>query len=294
MFICASLIIVEKDFVKNASIKLWNLYVKVLVLLLVLCVVIPTASAAIVKDKTTEHCSKIQIDRKQCSPKRECDGLEKITVKKIQSCPTVAFAPLKHATQYGVSLSRTCENLLISNSKTDCPTYDQILQIAKDNTNKSTAGKFIKIDGITQRGGASVPYPWKEYWVLNQTVIWVDPPTNVKPHLVMITIENNLSPYQKDVNQTRILNDYNVTWEKDRSIDANCSGAKITAKNWIYLFGDTLNYLKHGCDAKYTKFNGSVTTTFEKSFQDITTTQKYKDDKWIKEMKERCKVKGCP
>lgn len=86
------------------------------------------------------------------------------------------------------------------------------------------------------------------------------------------------------------MSNYEIEFGKDRWINPNCTSATITAENWLYLTGDTLRYLQHKCDPQYTNFDHIVKHRFEKSYQDLATSGKYKLEQFIKESKEKYKV----
>ena len=194
--------------------------------------------------------------------------------------------------QYGIDLSRTCLAMISNNITSDCPTYQEINTLFPDTTNPNIAGGFKTIDGIYQRENPPMQNPWRFYYYSTQPVLWIDPPSDAKSRLIMITIESSLPEYKTGEESTK-MDDYTVSFQKDRWVSDDCKEAKITAKTWVYLTGDTLNYLKHGCDKSFTSFDGTVTQEFAKSYQDISTSFKYNHDKWVKENLIKCKERGC-
>lgn len=161
-----------------------------------------------------------------------------------------------------------------------------------DTTNPKISGDFKLIDGIYQRDTPPVKNPWRFYYYSTEPVLWIDPPSDARSRLIMITIESSLPEY-KTGDESNKMNDYNITFQKDRWVDSKCKDAKITSKTWVFLTGDTLNYLKHGCDPSFTSFDGTVKKEFVKSYQDITTSFKWKHDTWVAENLIKCKNKGC-
>ena len=206
----------------------------------------------------------------------------------------ILFIPQTDAAtpQYGIALSRTCLSMISNGISSDCPTYQEINTLFPDTTNPDIAGKFKIIDGLYQRDTPPVKNPWRFYYYSIEPVLWVDPPSDARSRLIMITIESSLPEY-KTGDESKKMDDYSISFQKDRWVDDKCHEAKVTAKTWVYLTGDTLNYLKHSCDKAFTSFDGTVKMEFLKSYQDISTSYKYKHDLWIKENLIKCKIKGC-
>lgn len=160
-----------------------------------------------------------------------------------------------------------------------------------DTTNHDISGKFIEKNGILVRDEPQVINSDRFYWWQKDPVIWIDPPGTVLQKIHLVTIESSLPEYK--TKDSIKMDDYDISFGFGRYVDSSCTNARITAENWVFMTGDTLNFLKHDCDPKFTNFNSTKVLKFEKSYQDITTSYKYQLDKWIKDMKERCKVKGC-
>lgn len=197
-----------------------------------------------------------------------------------------------YAEQYGIALSPTCIIMIKNNLDTNCPTIPEINQLFPDTTNKLFLGDFSMIDGMIQREPPKLLHPERYYTYFTGDVMWVDPPNEVRKKINMIYIEPSIPEY-KIGDESLKMNDYSISFQKDRYVNPNCSESKITAKNWVFLTGDTLNYMKHDCDKVFTSFDGMVTLQFAKSYQDISTSFKYIHDKWVSENLIKCKVKGC-
>lgn len=213
-------------------------------------------------------------------------------MKLLLLIPLFLIPGLAYADQYGIDLSRTCLAMISNSIESDCPTYEQINTLFPDTTNPNVAGGFKIIDGIYQREQPPMLNPWRYYYYAAEPVIWVDPPSDAKSRLIMITIESSLPEY-KTGDESNKMDDYTVSFQKDRWVSEKCKEAKITAKTWVYLTGDTLNYMKNNCSKNFTSFDGTVTLEFAKSYQDISTSFKYIHDKWVKESLINCKVRGC-
>lgn len=195
--------------------------------------------------------------------------------------------------QYGITVSNSCLVMLKNQIPTDCPSYEQIMILFPDTTIPDVSGKFVEKDGILQRDAPPMINSWKYYGQFTkESVLWIDPPADVRKKIKMIVIEASLPEYKIQGESTK-LNDYNLTFGKDRSQNANCSEIKITAENWVFLTGDSINYIKHNCDKAYTNFDHTVNLKLAKSYQDITTSFKWNHDKWVAENLIKCKNKGC-
>ena len=213
-------------------------------------------------------------------------------MKLLLLIPLFLIPGMAYADQWGISLSNTCITMLTNNLTTNCPTYDEIMILFPDTTNQEKVGKFENIDGIYQRGKSQLQNPIEFYRYSASNILWIDPPVNVRDKIKMIYIEPSLPEYKIGA-ESKKMDDYNISFGKDRYINPNCSESKITAKNWVYLTGDTINVLKHKCDLSVSAFSGIVTMNFVKSYQDISTSFKYIHDKWVKESLIACKNKGC-
>ena len=205
----------------------------------------------------------------------------------------IIFIPSEAATpQYGIALSKTCLVMVKNNLPTDCPTYEKIMFLFPDMTDQRVSGEFKIIDGIYQRGTPIHQNPYKYYYFAKDPILWIDPPGDTRSRIKMIYIEPSIPEY-KIGDESLKMDDYTISFQKDRWINPNCSEIKITAKNWVFLTGDSINVIKNNCDKSISKFDGTVTKEFVKSYQDISSSFKYKHDLWIKENLIKCKVKGC-
>jgi len=195
-----------------------------------------------------------------------------------------------YADEYGIVLGKTCKTMLI-NDIPGCPSYEELDVVFPDNTYYAL-GQLIPIDGIIQRGPPIYAHPEQFYKYSKETIIWLDPPEEVRKRIKVITIEPSLPPYKIGADSKK-MDDYNIKFGKDRYINANCSEIKITAKNWLFHTGDAMNLLKHNCDLSVSNFDATISYNFTKSWQDISTSAKYKHDKWVKESLINCKTRGC-
>lgn len=211
-------------------------------------------------------------------------------MKLLLLIPLFLIPGLAYADQYGIQLGKTCKTMLINNIP-GCPSYEELDVVFPDNTYYAL-GELTLIDGIIQRGPPIYKVPENYYRYSTENIIWLDPPAEVQKRIKMITIEPSLPPY-KIGDQSKKMDDYNITFGKDRYINENCSEIKITAVNWLFMTGDAMNLLKHNCDMSYSTFDATISYNFTKSYQDISTSSKYKHDRWVAESLLNCKVRGC-
>lgn len=197
---------------------------------------------------------------------------------------------LAHADQYGIMLGKTCKTML-KNNMTGCPSYEDLMVLFPDNTNQKAVGQLKTIDGIIQRGTPQYKHPEKYYTYHNGTITWLDPPETVRKEIKMIVIESSLPEYKTE--KSNKVDDYTISFGKDRYINKNCSEVKITARSWLFMVSDAMNLLKHNCDSSISTFNATTMIKLSKSYQDVATSYKWNHDKWLKENLLKCKVKGC-
>lgn len=190
---------------------------------------------------------------------------------------------------YGINLSNTCLTMLKNNISTNCPNYEQILTLFPDSSNKKISGGFIYKEGILQRQEPQYEHHWENYrYDENKDRLWIDPPGDVLNKIKLITITSNDFTYK--IQDQKITNN-SLLVGQGRYISINCSQAIITAKNWIFLLGDTMQTMKKNCIPGSSNFDEIKILSWEKTKHDITTSYKWKLDKWIKESKEKCRVK---
>ena len=107
----------------------------------------------------------------------------------------------------------------------------------------------------------------------------------------MIYIENNFEKYFIP-GESFILNSTGststITYGIDRHVDSRCRSITIGTDNFNVIFPDTVSYIRSGCDESKTYIDTLLTIHFEKSIQDISTSQKYKDEQRLQWIKENC------
>lgn len=196
---------------------------------------------------------------------------------------------------YGITTSKKCQIMIKNNITSDCPTYEQILELFPDTSPRQYIGDFKIIDGLVQREPMNVKidncwhYLNSLSWTQSKT-IWVDPPGCVQPFIKMITIESNFNEYPLDKNLSNQMSNYTILMGTERYVNSGCTESIINAADWPFLTGDTLQLMNHNCDPSFTSFDHIKKLYFEKSNQDISTSNKHKLDEFFKSAKEKYKV----
>ena len=225
----------------------------------------------------------------------------------------------------GIDLSQSCIIQIKNNMTTDCPTYLDLRQL--DSSKQEISGYFKRENGYYFRGNPVLLESWRFYDHDPTIRIIIDPPNGMSERIRTITIQDNFDVYflpdSKSMKQNYIvLNNTSIydgwgnstvfskldkpsvqVWDytasrviyHDRYVDEACKHAVINADKWVSLLPDTINYMRNNCDEKSTSFNHKEVIITQLTPQDITTTQKYKDDQRLKWIKEFCifKFKAC-
>ena len=221
----------------------------------------------------------------------------------------------------GVELSQSCIVQIKNNIPTECPSYLDLRQV--DSSRQEISGYFKKENGYYFRDTPALLFSWRFYDHDPAIRVIVDPPNGMSERIRTITIQDNFDVYflpdsQKMKQNYIILNntrDDNSTfssiektnpvqvWDDtasrviyhDRYVDKTCKHAVINAEKWKMLLPDTIDYMRNNCDESHTSFNHKEVVVQQLTPQDITTSQKYKDEQRLKWIKEFCifKFKAC-
>ena len=186
---------------------------------------------------------------------------------------------------YGIVLDDTCLTMLQNNINANCPNYEQIMILFPDTTNQDISGHFIYKNGIIQRQEPQLEKHLEYYRYDSKDTLWIDPPGDVLEKINLITITSYDFTY-KIGNQ--VITNNTILIGQSRFISKNCDSAIITSKNYLFLLGDTMRFLKRNCDPSQTNFDETKIRTWERTKHDITTSYKWKLDQWIKESKTKC------
>ena len=193
-----------------------------------------------------------------------------------------------HYDHFGITLSKTCTTMLKNNITTTCPTYEELLTVYPDTSNKIISGDFEFKDGLYQRNMGMAKSNHVEFYKYNtETVMWIDPPSDIMARTQMIIIEPTLPEYKITGVSGTIING-TLSTGHDRWINPNCSEIVVSSTDWLLLVGDTLNLLNHDCDMEYSNYNHIKEKVFEKTEMDITTSYKYQLAQWVDQAKKDC------
>jgi hypothetical protein len=184
----------------------------------------------------------------------------------------------------GIGLSQSCLSLSSLGTASSCPTYQDLIQL--DSSKQEISGKFVlNDDGNYYREASQLRNAWKWYDQTNNNEyrIFVDPSPKQALQLKMIWIHPNLDKY---VLSHKVI-DNTVVLEHTRYID-NCRVAQITSKNWQSLIPDTILFMRNNCQPNFTLLNTSVSDVRPYVEHDITTSQKWIHEAWLKNITENC------
>lgn len=219
------------------------------------------------------------------------------------------------AKKIGIVNSNVCINMIKNNINSTCWSYKKLILL--DSSNTEMLGKFTTDDdGYFHRGKPPIQNNCRMYDFDSEIRIFVDPSAHCMTRIKIIEIHPNFDTFldhgnlaqQKEfeyvdyaVNKTaggvtetktiQVLNqtqDYGRILYHDRYIDKSCSHAIINADKMEELLPDTIYLMRNNCDERYTNFVTKEIIPIEKTYQDITTSQKYKDDARLEYIKEFC------
>ena len=223
----------------------------------------------------------------------------------------------------GVDISQSCKMQIKNNLTTNCPSFLDLRDF--DSSRQEISGFFKKINGYYFREPPTLLESWRFYDHDPTIRVIVDPPSGMAERIRMIVIQDNFDTYKQNdshimkqnyviLNGTSKLDEWgnstnyskldkpsiqtkesSTTLYHDRYVDKKCKNAIINAKKWEILLPDTINYMQNNCAESSTNFNNKEIIVKQLTSQDITTSQKYKDEQRLKWIKEFCifKFKAC-
>lgn len=191
---------------------------------------------------------------------------------------------LVYAENVGIMLSNTCKTMIKNNITTNCPTNEELLLLFPDQSNHEVSGQFENVHGIYQRNNKQLDNHFRYYDFDNKPRLWIDPPSDILEKIKVIIITSNDFVYP--ISKGKITNS-TIELGQSRYID-KCHTATITANNWYFLTGDTIQTLLLNCAEGSSNFNEVKIIKFAQTHHDITTSAKYKLEKRIQEIKENC------
>lgn len=180
----------------------------------------------------------------------------------------------------GISLSRSSISLVKVNSTT-VPGYDDLIELGYDQS-VERSGKFVFKNGYLHRDYTKVTNE-SVYYLHLQNVTIVDPSFNLQKKIKLIIIEPSIKSYilPTDLKKT----DNTRTVHKERYVDEKCIVATISANNWKVTLPKTIKYLRDGCPGEMENTMDIIKDNQTKT--DVSTSQKYKEDKWKQEAKNK-------
>lgn len=154
---------------------------------------------------------------------------------------------------YSITVPDNCQS---------CPTYEELDLVYPDNTHPGVSGELIN----NTRTAPSMVNQWKYYEQQEyEYLIFYDPPPEIVFRSYHITIQPTVPTYKLNQGISNSLNfteSNNVIFASDRWVGNSCGSASISAKVWASLLGDTMNYMRNGCDSSQTIFNHNATYVY--------------------------------
>jgi len=187
---------------------------------------------------------------------------------------------------FGISISNTCLTMHKNNVTTDCPTYEAILALFPDTSNQEVSGRFSYIDNTLQRGSPQLQDNYRWYDYQQGVILFIDPDAQTRNEIGMITIHSSL-PFYRIADMSSKVEDNKRYLGTGRYVE-DCRNAGIDGKNWIFLLGDTINYMRNDCDPAFTQFNSTIEYNKDLVVHDITTSNKWLHDQFLEWVKENC------
>ena len=203
-----------------------------------------------------------------------------------------AELPSIFADNYGIMLDNTCKTMIKNNISSNCPTYEDIITLFPDTSNRKISGEFGYYNGFYQRLPTKFIDSFEYYHFGDNNILFIDPPAQTAERIKLIEIKANLKEYKLPNNKSYDTKNHTLTLGVGRYISA-CQHAYIDSSNWTYLLGDTIFHMQHGCSEDSTTYVSKTTTQLNKTKHDISTSYKYKLAQWQKEMINKCGSKVC-
>ncbi|QDI74069.1 hypothetical protein [Nitrosopumilus spindle-shaped virus] len=186
----------------------------------------------------------------------------------------------------GIALSKTCETMVKNNFSSNCPTYEELVQL--DSSNQYISGYFVYDDnGFYHRENPKLNNHYRFYDFEKEWNIFVDPPGDMRDRMRMIYLENNFDLYKISGVSYSKSDDQIRTYGIDRYIHS-CYYATIGSEKWLELLPDTIRYVRSGCDESHTKFKDTIEIKDELVEHDITTSRAYQHNQWLQQVKDNC------
>lgn len=171
--------------------------------------------------------------------------------------------------------------------------------ISFDNSSKVYSGGFIAGSYHDIKREKSKYENNLGYYQYNKKfTIFIDPPRLASTQMPLITIVSNLDEFH-DTGQYKITENKTIhndikaqvskrTYSTARFVDEGCFNAIISWKNWQVILPDTIQYMTHDCDPKFTKINTIISEYQPITKHDLATSSKYKLDSFYDIVKKDC------
>ena len=178
------------------------------------------------------------------------------------------------ASLISITLSDACKR------SANCPS---VLEVAEqyDTSDRKKSGDFVKKgDGWAR----AKPQIRNHYLFYQQNVtVFVEPNYDVLVRSKQIIVEPPVHIWYK-LDKDKKVKDNTIIDYHNRYIDS-CSFARISYDP--FLLNDTVNYLKHDCKVK-SEYDEKKVTKKPYTKQDISTSYKWKDQKWREQIIKEC------
>ncbi len=205
---------------------------------------------------------------------------------------TTAHAATIGSHSVGLVLSKTCLTMIHANITSTCPTYEDLIEL--DNSDQNWSGSFIYDErGNLYRSNPNLENSWRLYDHDNEWRVFVDPPQGMHDRIKIITLQPNFDTYfhRSDAqveNYTRVV-------YHDRYVDTKCWQSTVNADKWTELVADTIFFMREDCDPEKTSYVTKELIPIELMEHDISTSQKWIDEKRLEYIKEFCifKFRAC-
>ncbi len=176
--------------------------------------------------------------------------------------------------------------MLKNNLTTTCPSYEEINILYPDGSEPKVSGGFVTDNGFYHRENFKMKSHYQYYKFHPDPIIWIDPPGDIIEKMPRVFIE--AGDFEYKINKQTITH-ASIAVGQNRYVSSSCTYIIISSANWFFLLGDSINHLLHDCSEESTNFDEIKIKKWEATHHDITTSAKYKLDKWIKESKEKSK-----
>lgn len=179
--------------------------------------------------------------------------------------------------------------MIRNNIPTNCPTYEEIMFLFPDSSDQRISGQFVyDDDGFYHREQTAYANAEGFYRFEKQNRFWVDPPGAVARQVKIITIEPTVDNFPI---RTQKVTNSSIDILYGSLISTGCREAIISANDWQVRLGNMIEHIGSGCTKD--NLDNVKKKTWQRTIHDITTSYKYKLEKWIAESLERCGQKVC-